>query len=93
METAHFALIRRSPLIRVMLLDHDVSGGSSFLGALRNLNELFPELSADFGSYLGKYWSVFDAVKRIFLSETCSARLAWGEFPANYSFKENIHEM
>ena len=49
METAQFALMRRSPPISIMLLDNDVTGGSNFLSALRNLNELFTGLGADFG--------------------------------------------
>ena len=53
-----------SPPMIVILLDHDVIGGSSFLGALRNLNKLFPKLGADFGSYLGKCWSVFVPMKK-----------------------------
>ena len=51
--------------------------GSSFLSELWNLNEPFSGLSADFGSYLGKYVSVFDAVKSIFFSET----RGWGYRP------------
>ena len=69
----------------------DVTGGSSFLSELRNLNEPFSGLSVDFGSYLEKYRSVFDAVKRIFFSETCSTRLIGAEFPANYPFNSRKH--
>ena len=62
----------------------DVTGGSSFFAELRNVNQPFSGEGADFGSYLGKYWSVFDAVKRVFFSETCSTLLMWNDFSANY---------
>ena len=40
--------------------------------------------------YLGKYVSVFDAVKSIFFSETSSTRIMGAEIPANYPFKQQI---
>ena len=38
--------------------------------------------------YLGKYVSVFDAVKSIFFSETSSTRIMGAEIPANYPFND-----
>ena len=67
--------------------DTDVTGGSSFLSELKNLNQLFSGVGADFRQFLEKYWSVFDSVKRIFFSETSSTQFMCDEFSANYPFK------
>ena len=67
--------------------DTDVIGGRSFLRELKNLNQLFSGVGADFRQFLGKYWSVLNSVKRIFFSEMSSTQFMCDEFSASYPFK------
>ena len=65
----------------------DVTRGSSFLRELWNPNKPFSEMSADFGSYLGKYWSVLVPVKRIF-SLKWALHNTSDKYPLNFPFKQ-----